>query len=91
MEDVELMRRIRKAGHKILFIPDRVRTSARRWEKEGILFCTLRNWSLVILYTFGVDPCLLARFYQDHDGEERPSMASLFRLWFRAFRGESGE
>jgi hypothetical protein len=64
MEDVELMRRIRKAGDRISIIPERVRTSPRRWEKEGVLFCTLRNWTLITLYFLGVPPEKLARFYR---------------------------
>jgi rSAM/selenodomain-associated transferase 2 len=63
MEDVELMRRIKKAGDRISFIPERVRTSPRRWEKEGVLFCTLRNWTLITLYFLGFPPEKLARFY----------------------------
>ena len=63
MEDVELMRRIKKAGNKIYIISDKVMTSSRRWEKEGILYCTLRNWLLVTLYYLGVKPDKLMRFY----------------------------
>ncbi|MFO7558200.1 MAG: TIGR04283 family arsenosugar biosynthesis glycosyltransferase, partial [Desulfobacterales bacterium] len=63
MEDVELMRRIKKRGGKIKILPDTVQTSPRRWEKEGVLFCTLRNWMLIVLYFFGVSPEKLFRFY----------------------------
>jgi len=64
MEDVELMRRIKKAGDRISIIPEKVKTSPRRWEKEGILFCTLRNWTLISLYFLGVSPERLAKFYR---------------------------
>jgi hypothetical protein len=63
MEDVDLMRRIKKKGGKIHILRDRVKTSARRWEKEGILYGTLRNWLLVSLFCAGVKPERLARFY----------------------------
>jgi rSAM/selenodomain-associated transferase 2 len=66
MEDVELMRRVRHSGGKIHIIGERVKTSARRWEKEGVLCCTLRNWMLILLYLLGVSPEYLARFYHDH-------------------------
>ena len=46
MEDVELMRRIKKSDSKIWIFHDRVMTSSRRWEKEGVIYCTLRNWTL---------------------------------------------
>ncbi len=64
MEDVELMRRIKKAGGRIGIIREKVKTSPRRWEKEGVLSCTLRNWTLISLYLLGVSPERLARFYR---------------------------
>jgi len=63
MEDVELMRRIKKSGYKIYIIPQRVLTSPRRWEKEGVIYCTLRNWMLIGLYLLGVGPEKLVKFY----------------------------
>jgi rSAM/selenodomain-associated transferase 2 len=63
MEDVELMRRIKKKRCKIKIIPDKVQTSPRRWQKEGALYCTLRNWSILLLYLSGVSPARLIRFY----------------------------
>lgn len=64
MEDVEIMGRIRKRGERITIIKRAVTTSARRWEKEGILRCTLRNWLLICLYFFGVSPERLSIFYK---------------------------
>ena len=63
LEDVELMRRIRRLDGNICILEERVRTSARRWEHEGALYCTVRNWTLVGLYLLGVSPDRLARFY----------------------------
>jgi len=63
MEDVELMRRIKKRGDPICILSHRVSTSPRRWEKEGIVCCTLRNWILSSLYFWGVPPDKLALFY----------------------------
>ena len=64
MEDVALMRRIKKAGGRICFIPEPVVTSARRWEREGILRATLRNWLLLIGFYLGVAPDKLAKYYR---------------------------
>lgn len=64
MEDVALMRRIKRAGGRIGFIPEPVITSARRWEKEGILYTTLRNWLLLGAYFLGVPPEKLAKYYR---------------------------
>jgi rSAM/selenodomain-associated transferase 2 len=64
MEDVDLMKRIRKRGERIVVVPAQVRTSARRWEREGILSCTFRNWALQLAFALGVKPERLARWYQ---------------------------
>lgn len=71
MEDVALMRAIVRAGGKIAVLPQRVTTSARRWETEGIARTTLRNLTLLTLYTLGVPARRLARLY--------PSMPELIR------------
>ena len=43
-----------------------LRISARRWQREGVLRCTLRNWMLRGLYELGVSPLRLARSYRPH-------------------------
>lgn len=64
MEDVELMKRIRKRADTICIIPAKVRTSVRRYEQEGVLFCTLRNWLLQVSYALGVSPERLMKWYR---------------------------
>lgn len=64
MEDVELMSRIRQTGGKIRLIKSKVRTSARRWENEGIICGTLRNWLILSLFYAGFSSERLARFYR---------------------------
>lgn len=64
MEDVELMKRIRKRGDTIVIIPQKVRTSPRRYERGGVLYCTFRNLAMQILYAWGVPPERLIRWYQ---------------------------
>ncbi len=64
MEDVDLMQRLRRAGLPIAVVPEKVMTSARRWEREGILFCTFRNWSLQAAFSLGVPAERLARWYR---------------------------
>ena len=63
MEDVDLMKRIKKSGSGICIIPQKVKTSPRRWEREGVIYCTLRNRVLISLYHLGVDPEKLVKFY----------------------------
>lgn len=70
MEDVAFMRNLKRSGYKIGIIPQKVRTSARRWEREGVFFCTLRNWLLISLYLLGTDPQKLERlYYRDRHGK----------------------
>jgi len=71
MEDVELMRRIKRSGKKILIFYDRAMTSPRRWEEEGVIYCILRNWTLQILFFLGVSPHKLVSFYRDDDQKEK--------------------
>ena len=67
MEDVEIMQRVKKREDRCRILPEKVFTSARRWEKEGILYCTLRNWTLITLYSLGVSPRRLATYYGRHN------------------------
>jgi rSAM/selenodomain-associated transferase 2 len=64
MEDVDLMRRIKRKGGRIVIFREPVITSGRRWDKEGLVFGTLRNWFLVTLYFCGIAPERLVRFYR---------------------------
>lgn len=64
MEDVDLMKRIRRLGGRISVIPAKVLTSPRRYEREGILACTFRNWALQALFAVGVSPERLAKRYR---------------------------
>lgn len=66
MEDVEMMRRIRKRGERIRILHDAVTTSPRRWEKDGILYSVIRTWVLAFLFAFGADPVKLAKHYRTH-------------------------
>jgi rSAM/selenodomain-associated transferase 2 len=63
MEDVELMRRIRRKKGKISILSTRVLTSDRRWKKEGVLYTTLRDLLIIFLYWCGMSAEKLAKFY----------------------------
>ncbi len=62
MEDVLLSLRLRNLG-RIAVVPRRIFVSARRWQRQGIIRQTLRNWGLTALAAAGVHPDRLARFY----------------------------
>jgi len=62
MEDVEFVRRLIRAGD-VVEIPLPLRTSARRWRRDGWFSRSVRNVALVSLYFAGVSPVRLARWY----------------------------
>lgn len=64
MEDVEFFKRVRMEGLSIVILGDKVKTSARRWDKEGIIRRTLTNWWLRLRYAFGASPNSLIKHYQ---------------------------
>src|SRR3989304_1883741 len=62
MEDVELSRRMTRAGKTVL-LPCRLTTSARRWEEHGTARTILRMWRLRIAYRLGMPPERGAEIY----------------------------
>jgi rSAM/selenodomain-associated transferase 2 len=62
MEDVELCRRLKRRG-RIAALRLCVTTSARKWEREGAARTILLMWALRFLYTLGVSPDRLHRWY----------------------------
>jgi rSAM/selenodomain-associated transferase 2 len=64
MEDLDLSRRLKRAG-EIACLRSRVRTSARRWQKDGTVRTILLMWTLRLLYYGGVEPQRLFRFYRN--------------------------
>jgi rSAM/selenodomain-associated transferase 2 len=63
MEDTELMKRIKENGGGVKILSSSVVTSARKWQKDGMLFNTLRNHLVRFLYFIGASPELLYRVY----------------------------
>jgi rSAM/selenodomain-associated transferase 2 len=63
MEDVEIATRIKKRGDRILILPERVVTSARKWERDGVVYSNLRNWFIQLSYLLGASPERLVRIY----------------------------
>jgi rSAM/selenodomain-associated transferase 2 len=63
MEDVEFVRRLARAG-VVRELPLPLRTSARRWRRDGWFRRSTRNTVLVALYFLGVAPSRLAAWYR---------------------------
>ena len=68
MEDVEISQRL-KAISPPLCVRSRAVTSARRWERDGVLRTIVLMWRLRLAHALGVSPARLARRY----GVERTS------------------
>ncbi len=62
MEDLDFGRRMRRAG-KVARLPLTVVTSARRWQKNGVVRTILLMWLLRSLYLMGIAPSRLKRLY----------------------------
>ncbi|NTW50360.1 MAG: glycosyltransferase family 2 protein [Chlorobiales bacterium] len=63
MEDVEFLMRARAKSEPLLVKNAFVRTSARRFQKNGFLWQQLLNAGLVGLYILGADTALLKKVY----------------------------
>ncbi len=62
MEDVFLSKALRHMGRMVV-APRRIFVSPRRWQRQGVVRQTLRNWTLTALAAAGVHPDRLAAFY----------------------------
>ena len=64
MEDVALVRALRRAGVPIRLLDGTVTVSARRWQRDGVVRRTLGNWRLLARFLAGADPEELVRRYR---------------------------
>jgi len=62
-EDIDFFKRLRKLGSVIL-LNEKVFTSPRRWNKEGVWFTTFRNILIAILFKLRFPPSTLTKWYQ---------------------------
>jgi rSAM/selenodomain-associated transferase 2/rSAM/selenodomain-associated transferase 1 len=67
MEDFEFCRQLRKQG-RIVLLPSAVTTSARRWQRLGIVRTTIINQACIVGYLLGISPQRLARWYASRRG-----------------------
>ncbi len=64
MEDLDFARRLKRFG-KVVRIPLKVTSSARRWEKKGVLKTIILMWFIRLSYLLGIPPEKLKRFYDE--------------------------
>jgi len=62
MEDIALSRALKQVGRP-LCLSHQVVTSARRWEKYGVVRTIFLMWRLRLAYFLGADPAHLAERY----------------------------
>jgi rSAM/selenodomain-associated transferase 2 len=62
MEDIALSRILKRISRPVC-IPQRLMTSSRRWEQNGVFRTIALMWRLRLAYYFGADPARLARIY----------------------------
>ncbi len=72
MEDFELVSRLRRKG-RIALARQAAATSARRWQRLGLVRTTLINWGMVAGYLVGVSPARLASWYRGHAATSDPA------------------
>jgi len=63
-EDLEFSRRMKRAG-RVACLRARVTTSARRWNRDGVVRTVVRMWLIRAMYLLGVPPARLKRMYSD--------------------------
>lgn len=63
MEDYELVKRLGRRG-KVITLPEKVITSARRWLQLGVIRTTTINQFVIAGFKIGISPIKLARFYR---------------------------
>jgi len=65
MEDIEISLRLKRSG-RIIFLKQPIRVSPRRWLQEGVVFTTLRDWTIAFSYALlDVSPERLIRHYKE--------------------------
>jgi rSAM/selenodomain-associated transferase 2 len=63
MEDMDFSKRLKQYG-KIVILPQRMKTSARRWIEDGYVFHSLRSWIFQSTWSLGVSPETLSKYYK---------------------------
>jgi hypothetical protein len=62
MEDAFISKALRREGRMVV-APKRIFVSPRRWQRQGVVQQTLRNWTLTAFAVGGIDPDRLVAFY----------------------------
>ena len=63
MEDIAIMQQAKKQKLRLRILTQKVMTSDRKYQKDGVIYSLLRNPILASLYYLGVDPEWLHKIY----------------------------
>ena len=89
-EDVDLSRRLARNARPQLVESARLHVSPRRWQREGVIGRSVRNWALTVGYWMGVDPRRLARYYPAHSEPSRSEPQAVPNAIQPEARGQAG-
>ncbi len=65
MEDIDISKKLKRTEKLALLSPP-IKSSPRRWQEEGALHTTLRDWAIAFSYTiFNISPARLLKYYKD--------------------------
>jgi len=70
LEDLDLVRQAYRRGGRVVTLKHKVRSSARRWQKFGVLGNTMRNQCVLLGHAVGVPVHRLARWYYGRSGSK---------------------
>ena len=70
LEDLLLMKALRRSIGRPVLLPGPLLVSARRWQNNGVVRQTARNWFILSLFKLGVQPDTLAGLYRRHDAQQ---------------------
>jgi rSAM/selenodomain-associated transferase 2 len=79
MEDITMSKSLKKYGAP-LCLWQRVVTSSRRWERNGILRTVLFMWFLRLAFFYKTDPRRIAQFYESTHSTPRPEARGMLRV-----------
>ena len=62
MEDIVISKRLKKASRPVC-LSEKVKTSCRKWERQGVYKTIIKMWNLRILFLMGVSTEKIAKLY----------------------------
>ena len=77
MEDIELSKRLKRISRPLVVVA-KVKTAARKWQKDGLLRTILMMWRIRLAYFFGAAPeQLVEKYYPANSPANSPANVTL--------------